>query len=130
MISTINLGVIQTLYGGRCSCLLSDGRRKKNGTWYHYDDSLYRSIQEIFINLIFVKFIDSLPLRQPHLLSPFPRMTLVTMHVVNIFTFYNKAQMLSMPWGRVSCTCMAASVAMVICTCQPHLIEPLHRGSP
>ena len=44
-------------------CLLSDGRRKKNGTWYHYDDSLYRIIQEIFINLISVKFIDSSPLR-------------------------------------------------------------------
>ena len=44
---------------------------KKNGTWYHYNDSLYRIIQEIFINLIFVKFIDSSPLRQPHLLSPF-----------------------------------------------------------
>ena len=34
---------------------------KKNRTWYHYDDSLYRIIQEIFINLIFVKFIDSSP---------------------------------------------------------------------
>ena len=26
--------------------------------------------------------------------------------------------------------CTAASVAMVICTCSPRLIEPLHRGSP
>ena len=37
--------------------------KKKNRTWYHYDDSLYRIIQEIFINLIFEKFIDSSPLR-------------------------------------------------------------------
>ena len=60
----------------------------------------------------------------------FPQMTLVAVHVVNVFTFYNKAWMLSMPWGRVSCACTAASVAMVICAHLPHLIEPLSRGSP
>ena len=101
---------------------------KKNET--RYEDSLYRIIQEIFINLVFVKFIDSLSLRRPQLLYLFPQMTLVAVHVVNIFTFYNKAQMLSMPWGRVSCACMATSVAMVICAHSPRLIEPLPRGSP
>ena len=30
----------------------------------------------------------------------------------------------------MSCTCMAASVAMVICARSPRLIEPLCRGSP
>ena len=32
--------------------------------------------------------------------------------------------------GHMSCTCMAASVAMVICAHSPHPIEPLCRGSP
>ena len=56
-------------------------------------------------------------------------MTLVAVHVV-IFTFVNKAQMLLTPWGRVSCTCMAASVAMVIYAYSPHLNKPLCGGSP
>ena len=30
----------------------------------------------------------------------------------------------------MSCACMAASIAMVICAHSPHLIEPLHKGSP
>ena len=38
--------------------------------------------------------------------------------------------MLLTPWGRVSCACMAASVAMVIYAHSPHLNEPLHGGSP
>ena len=37
--------------------------KKRNRTWHHYDDSLYIIIEEIFINLIFVKFIDLSPLR-------------------------------------------------------------------
>ena len=37
--------------------------KKGSGTWPDYNDSLYRIIQEIFINLIFVKFVDSSPLR-------------------------------------------------------------------
>ena len=126
----MNLGVVQTLYGGRHSRLPLDGGRKKNETWNHYDDSLYRIIQEIFINLIVVKFIDSSPLRQPHLLSPFSTDDSCDCACCKyFFTFYNKAWTLSMPWGRVSCTCMATSVAMVICACSPHLMEPLHRGS-
>ena len=48
--------------GAPASCQMVE-EKKKNGTWYHYGDSLYRIIQEIFINLIFVKFIDLLPLR-------------------------------------------------------------------
>ena len=122
----IILRVIQTLYGGRCSHLPSDGGRKQEED----EDSLYRIIQEIFINLVFVKFIDLLPLRLPHLLYLSPRMTLVTVHFVNIFTFCNKVRMLSMPWGRVSCACTATSVAMVICAHSPRLIEPLCRDSP
>ena len=115
--------------GAPTSCQTVE-EKKKNRTWYHYDNSLYRIIQEIFINLIFVKFIDSSPLSNPTCYTLFPWMTLVTVHVVNIFTFYNKVWMLSMPWGRVSCTCMAASVAMVTCACLPHLIKPLCRGFP
>ena len=37
--------------------------------------------------------------------------------------------MLLTPWGRVSCTCTAASVAMVIYAHSPHLNEPPNRGS-
>ena len=70
--------------GAPTSCWTVE-ENKKNGTWYK--DSLYRIIQEIFINLVFVKFIDSSSLRRPHLLYLFPWMTLVTMHVVNIFYF-------------------------------------------
>ena len=113
--------------GAPTSCQTVEGN-KKNKTGYK--DSLYRIIQEIFINLVFVKFIDSLSLRQPQLLYLFPRMTLVAVHVVNSFTFYNKVRTLSMPWGRVSCTCTAAPIAMVICAHLPRLIEPLPRGSP
>ena len=101
---------------------------KKNET--EYKDSFYRIIQEIFINLVFVKFIDLSSLRQPQLLFLFPQLTLVAVHVVYIFTFYNKAWTLSMPWGRVLCICMVASMAMVICAHSPCLIEPLPRGSP
>ena len=38
--------------------------------------------------------------------------------------------MLLTPWGRVSCACMAASVAMVIYAYSPCLNEPFHGGSP
>ena len=56
--------------GAPASCQTVE-EKKKNGTWYHYGDSLYRIIKEIFINLIFVNFFDSLPFRRPHLLYPF-----------------------------------------------------------
>ena len=48
--------------GAPTSCQTVE-EKKRNRTWHDYDDSLYRIIQEIFINLIFVKFVDSLPLR-------------------------------------------------------------------
>ena len=38
--------------------------------------------------------------------------------------------MLLTPWGRVSCTCTATSVAMVIYAHSTHLNEPLCGGSP
>ena len=75
--------------GAPASCQMVE-EKKRNRTWHDYNDSLYRIIQEIFINLIFVKFVDLSPLRQPHLLYLFPWMTLVAVHVVNIFTFIIK----------------------------------------
>ena len=48
--------------GASASCQTVE-EKKRNKTWYNYDDSLYRIIQEIFINLIFVKFVDLSPLR-------------------------------------------------------------------
>ena len=56
--------------GAPASCQMVE-EKKRNRTWHNYNDYLYRIIQEIFINLIFVKFIDSSLLRQPHLLYPF-----------------------------------------------------------
>ena len=62
------------------------------------------------------------------LVRSFALVTLVAVHVV-IFYFCNKAWTLLTPWGRVSCTCTAASVAMVIYAHSPHLNEPLHGDS-
>ena len=42
------------------SCQMVE-ERKRNRTWPNYDDFLYRIIEKIFINLIFVKFVDSSP---------------------------------------------------------------------
>ena len=43
--------------GAPTSCqMVEEGKR--SGTWPDYDDSLYRIIQEMFINSIFVKFVD------------------------------------------------------------------------
>ena len=76
MISTMNCLQSSESYklsmkaGAPASCQMVE-EKKKNVAWHHYDDFLYRIIQEIFINLIFVKFIDSSPLSWPHLLYPF-----------------------------------------------------------
>ena len=75
-----------------------------------------------------VKFVDLDAPKVTALVRTFPLVTLIAFHVV-IFYFCNKAQTLLIPWGRVSCTCMAASVAMVIYAHLPHLNKPLHGGS-
>ena len=56
--------------GAPASCQ-TDKAKKRSGTWPDYNDSLYRIIQEIFINSIFVKLVDQSPLRWPHLLYLF-----------------------------------------------------------
>ena len=61
---------LSTEAGAPASCQTVK-ERKRIRTWPNYNDSLYRIIQEIFINLIFVKFVYLLPLRQPHLLCLF-----------------------------------------------------------
>ena len=43
--------------GAPTSCQTIE-EKKRSGTWPKYDDSLYRIIQEIFINSIFVKLVD------------------------------------------------------------------------
>ena len=72
--------------GAPASCQTAE-EKKEHWTWPNYDDSLYRIIQEIFINLIFVKFVDSLPLRRLQLLDLFSWTTLVAVHVVHNFYF-------------------------------------------
>ena len=94
------LGVIQALYGGWCSCLLPDGRRneeEQNLAWLRglHAENYSRN----FINLNVVKFIDSSSLRWPPCYILFPRMTLVTVHVVNIFTFIIKHRCFQCPVG-------------------------------
>ena len=43
--------------GAPASCQMIE-EEKRSGTWPDYNDFLYRIIQEIFINSIFVKFVN------------------------------------------------------------------------
>ena len=43
--------------GAPASCQ-TIAEKKRSRTWPDYDDSLYRIIQEIYINSIFVKLVD------------------------------------------------------------------------
>ena len=42
--------------GAPASCQMIE-EKKRSSTWPSYDDSLYRIIQELFINSIFVKLV-------------------------------------------------------------------------